>query len=137
MVGQTGFSLFGDRDIDELDLGLRGIVTFTRNLSLQFYTQLLLARGKYERYRRLVNSTTFAEDFPAPASHDFHQAIFNANVLLRWEFVPGSALYFVWTQSRFGDSGLYSTDFGDRFAQAFALPHEDVLFAKVSYWLPW
>ena len=137
MVGQTGFSLFGDRDIDELDIGLRGIVTFTRTLSLQFYTQLLLARGKYERYRRLVNSTTFAEDFPTPASHDFHQAIFNANVLFRWEFVPGSALYLVWTQSRFGDSGLYSTNFGDRFAQAFALPHEDVLFAKVSYWLPW
>jgi len=137
MAGGIPYSLFGDRDLDELDLGVRGIVTFTRTLSLQFYTQLLLARGKYEHYRRLLTSTTFADDVVPRASHDFHQAIFNANALLRWEFVPGSALYLVWTQSRFGDSGLYGTSFGDRFTQAFALPHEDVLFVKLSYWLPW
>ena len=136
VAGGVPYSLFGDRDIDEMDLGVRGIVTFTRTLSLQFYTQLLLARGGYERTRRLVTSTTFAEDVVSPASHDFNQATFNANVLVRWEFVPGSALYLVWTQSRFGDSGLYATDFGDRFPQAFALPHDDVLFVKLSYWLP-
>jgi hypothetical protein len=135
-VGGTLSSIYGDRDLDELDLGVRGIVTFTRTLSLQFYTQLLMARGKYEHYRRLVTSTTFAEDFVPRTDHDFHQATFNANVLLRWEFIPGSTFYLVWTQSRYGDSGLYSTGFGERFTQAFALPHEDVLFAKVTYWLP-
>ncbi len=137
VVGGVPYSLFGNRDLDELDLGVRGILTFTRTLSLQFYTQLLMARGKYEHYRRLVGSTTFAEDVVPPVSYDFHEAIFNADVLLRWEFVPGSALYLAWTQSRYGDSGLYGTSFGDRFQQTFALPHEDVLFAKVSYWLPW
>jgi len=136
-VGGISYSLFGDRDLDELDLGFRGIITFTRTLSLQFYTQLLMARGKYEHYRRLVSPTTFAHDVVPPRGYDFHEAIFNANVLFRWEFVPGSALYLAWTQSRYGDTGLYSTGFGDRFAQAFALPHEDVLFAKLSYWLPW
>ncbi len=136
-VGGVPYSLFGDRDLDELDLGIRGIVTFTRTLSLQFTTQLLMARGKYENYRSLVSSTEFVPVAAPPVSYDFHQAVFNANVVLRWEFVPGSALYLAWTQSRYGDTGLYDTGFGKRFAEAFALPHEDVLFAKLSYWLPW
>ncbi len=137
VVDGIPYSLFGDRDLDELDLGIRGIVTFSRTLSLQFYTQLLMARGKYEHYRRLVDNSAFVEDVVPPVSYDFHEAVFNADVLFRWEFVPGSALYLAWTQSRYGDTGLYGTGFGDRFAQAFALPHEDVLFVKLSYWLPW
>ena len=31
----------------------------------------------------------------------------NANVLLRWEYLPGSTMYLVWTQARYGDNGLY------------------------------
>ncbi len=131
-----GTSLFADRDVDELDLELRGILTFTRNLTLQFYTQMLLARGNYADYRRLTGSTTFATDVTPVPNYNFNQGTFNANVLLRWEFMPGSALYLVWTQSRASDSGRYQTAFGDRFGEVFALPHEDVVFLKVSYWLP-
>ena len=134
-VGGTLYSLFGDRDLDELDLNLRGILTFTRTLTLQFYTQMLIARGKYQSYRALVGRTEFVS-VAMPSDYNFNQATFNANVLLRWEFVPGSALYLVWTQSRFGDSGVYETTFGDRFQETFALPHEDVIFLKVSHWLP-
>jgi len=132
----NGTSLFADRDIDEMDLELRGILTFTRTLTLQFYTQMLLARGNYANYRRLTGSSAFAYDVSPVPDYDFNQGTFNANVLLRWEYMPGSALYLVWTQSRAGDSGMYQTGFGDRFAEVFALPHEDVVFLKVSYWLP-
>jgi hypothetical protein len=131
-----GMSLFADRDVDELDLEMRGILTFTRDLSLQFYTQMLLARGNYRDYRRLFGSTTFAPGVTPAPNYNFNQGTFNANVLLRWEFMPGSALYLVWTQSRASDSGRYQTGFTDRFGEVFALPHEDVVFLKVSYWLP-
>ena len=136
-VTGSKFSLFGDRSIDELDVDLRGIVTFTRTLSLQFYTQVLLARGKYERYKLLMGSAALAPyDYMSYAgfqSHDFNAATFNANVLLRWEYLPGSELYLVWTQGRFGDSGVYATGFGKRFGQTFLLPHEDVIVLKMNY----
>jgi hypothetical protein len=136
-VGGITYSLFGDRDLDEVDLNLRGTLTFTRTLSFQFYTQLLIARGRYENYRPLISSTEFGDVLIPPTSFDFNQAIFNANVLMRWEYVPGSALYLVWTQTRFGDSGIYDSGFGRRFRETFrSLPHEDVLFLKLSYWLP-
>lgn len=136
-VGGMKYTVFGDRDLDETDLNLRGILTFTRTLSLQFYTQLLIARGGYQNYRRLIGSESFATDGISPVNYDFNQAVFRANVLMRWEYMPGSTIYLVWTQSRFGDSGVYATDFGERFSEVFrSLPHDDVVFVKVSYWLP-
>jgi hypothetical protein len=134
----TANSLFGDRDIDQLDVELRGIVTFTRDISLQFFTQVFLARGRYTHYRQLASSTSLTPYTP-PSSFpgaDFNETTFNANVLLRWEYLTGSTLYLVWTQARFDDSGSYTTGFSQRFNETFAVPHEDVLLLKISYWLP-
>jgi hypothetical protein len=128
-------SLFGERDLDELDMALRGIVTFTQSLSLQFYGQVLLARGKYDNFSLLTGSTTL-EPTVQSRNYDFNYASFNANILLRWEYLPGSAVYLVWTQERFGDSGDYETEAGQRFREAFRLPHDDVLLLKLSYLLP-
>jgi hypothetical protein len=138
-VTGTSNSLFGDRDVDQLDLELRGIVTFTRDISLQFFTQVLLARGRYTHYKELTGSTTLTPYPTLPVSFinpDFNEITFNANVLLRWEYLPGSTLYLVWTQGRFDDSGNYASGFGQRFKDTFALSHEDVLLVKVNFWLP-
>jgi len=134
IVSQNGKSLFGDRDVDEIDLALRGIVTFTRTLSLQFYSQILLARGRYDNYRLLAGSEQLQSTIPPRPNYDFNQIDFKTNVLLRWEYLPGSTIYVVWTQGRFDDSGDYATDFGPRFRETFKLPHDDAFLLKVSYW---
>jgi hypothetical protein len=135
IVAQSGMSMFADRDVDELDFAMRGTVTFSRTISLQFYTQLLLARGRYRAHRLLVGEEDFI-GIALPPPFDFNYAIFDANVLLRWEFLPGSTIYLVWTQSRFGDSGNYATDFGPRLGETFKLPHDDAVLLKMSYWIP-
>ena len=138
-VSPSPFSVFADRDVDEMDLDLRGTVTFSRDFSLQFFSQILLARGIYRNYRRFEGDTPVPYDYPSNPnfmSANFNEAILNANVLLRWEFLPGSSLFLVWTQGRSGDSGDYTIGFGPRFHDTFALPHEDVLVLKFSYWLP-
>jgi len=134
IINVGDMSLFADRDVDEIDLAMRGIITFTRTLSLQFYTQILLARGKYEKHRVLIGGDEFV-GVAQPPPADFNYAIFDANVLLRWEFLPGSTIYLVWTQSRFGDSGNYATDFGPRLRETFKLPHDNAVLLKMSYWL--
>jgi len=134
-LGSGSASLFADRDLDEVDIGLRGIVTFTRTLSLQFFTQMLLARGTYGSYRALTGSTDFVPYAAASGLYDFNEATFNANVLLRWEYLQGSTMYLVWTQERYGDTGDYSVSFPERFRDSFAYPHQDVVLLKVNYWL--
>ena len=138
-VGPEPFSVFGDRDVDQLDFELRGIITFSRTVSLQFFSQIFLARGQYAGYRRFAGGQPVAYDFPSFSgfvSPDFNEAVLNANVLLRWEYFPGSTMYLVWTQERFGDSGNFATGFDRRLSDTFALPHDDVLLLKISYWLP-
>jgi hypothetical protein len=138
-VSAGPFAVYGDRALDELDLSLRGTITFTRNFSLQAYTQVLLAKGQYLNYRRNTGRSSISYDYasnPGFVSGDFNEAIFNANVLLRWEYLPGSTIYLVWTQGRFGDTGVYGTGFSQRFEDTFRLPHEDAVLLKVSYWIP-
>lgn len=137
-AGPDPFSVFGRRDLQLLDLSLRGIVTFTRTFSLQFFTQVFLARGMYADYQRLLPSGALVPyDYaahPAYRSHDFNAMTFNANVLLRWEYLPGSAVYLVWTQGREGDAGDYRLGLGRGFRRIFTLPRQDVVLLKASYW---
>ena len=138
VVSPDRFSLFGDRSLEVVDYSLRGIVTFTRTLSLQFFSQLYWARGKYTGYRRLTHSGTMVpysyETSGFYSNHDFNSVTLNANVLLRWEYLPGSTLYLVWTQARYGDHGRYGIGLQERFGDAFRLPREDVLMVKGTYW---
>jgi Domain of unknown function (DUF5916) len=133
-TGNRQVSLFGKRAVDEFDSAIRGTITFTRSLSLQFYTQVLLARGRYDDYALLAGSTTLVPTTSPSVDYSFNIATLNANVLLRWEYFPGSTVYLVWTQFRFEDSMRFGTGFSQRFRDTFALPHEDVLLLKVTYW---
>ncbi len=142
-VSQEKFSVFADRDVDQLDFELRGIITFSRTVSLQFFSQIFLARGRYVGFRRFLGSKVEAYDYISYGraydpefTTDFNDAVFNANVLLRWEYLPGSTLYLVWTQERFGDSREFAANYSNRLSDTFALPHTDALLLKISYWLP-
>jgi len=136
-VDQLPRTLFADRDLQQVNVELRGTLTFTRTLSLQFFLQTLFARAKYQDYRALQSSTTFVPVPDPVPPYDFNQSSLNANVLLRWEYLPGSTVYLVWTQERFGAIAEYARDFGETFHDTFLLPHDDVVMLKVNYWLGW
>ncbi len=133
-----GLNLFGDRDVDQFDLSLRGIVTFTRSVSLQFFTQVFLAKGSYSNFRELTSPEKLAPyDFrasPLYENPDFNRKTLNANLAFRWEYLPGSTFYLVWTQARSGDDGLYGTSLSDNLSETFRLPMDNILLAKLSYW---
>lgn len=135
-------TVFGDRETKHYSATIGGTITFQKNLSVQLYGQLFLAKGHYEAFRRLTSPSTF-EDFDAGfrsylsargLSPDFNQQVLNANVVLRWEYLPGSTLYLVWTQARSGfDQDSYTT-FGKNVTNSFKLPAENVILLKLNYW---
>jgi hypothetical protein len=63
-----------------------------------------------------------------------NEMYFNSNLVIRWEYLPGSTIYLVWTQNRnnTNDSGKYSFshNVNDLFAETY--PH-DVFLLKFSY----
>lgn len=129
----NGLNLFGDRDIDEYDLSLRGIVTFTPRITMQFFTQVFLAKGRYSGLRELVSPEGFRV-YPSLPGVEFNEKVLNANLVFRWEYLPGSTLYLVWTQARSGLRGAFDNRFSEDFQDAFRLPMDNVVLAKVSYW---
>jgi hypothetical protein len=132
--GVQTVSIFADRSTDEWDFTARGSFVFTRDLTLQYYLQIFFAKGKHENYYKMLSPAAF-EPYDRHLQPDFNELSFNSNVVLRWEYLPGSTLYLVWSQARQGERGDYRTSFADSFSNTFSLPTTNVLLLKVSYWL--
>ena len=125
----------------------RGDYTFTPDLTLQVYAQPFVSRGTYSDVRELADPRAGAYDdrfqpygdlaiAANPGGFNFKQ--FRSNVVLRWEYQPGSALFLVWTQGRGGSDPSEGTrsmagDFGDLFRQR----ADNSFLVKASYWLNW
>jgi hypothetical protein len=153
--------VFSDLDQNVLSLDTRVSWTFTPRLSLQLYVQPFLASGDYDRFKEMHEPGTWDWDVygeergtltevdggyevdpdgsgSAPkfdlANPDFTMRSLRGNAVLRWEYRPGSTVYLVWQQRRFG----YDPDGEFRFRHEvdalWNIPPENVFALKVSYW---
>lgn len=69
-------------------------------------------------------------------NRDFNTLSFRSNVVLRWEWRPGSTLYAVWQQDRSGTEGIgTAVGAGDLF-RSLAATGRNVFVVKTSFWLP-
>jgi hypothetical protein len=101
--GQTEY-VYGELDSKVLDLTTRADILFNRDISLQFYIQPFVAVGDYAagRFKALAapSSYTFTPVSDPTPSRDFNSRSLRSNLVFRWEYRPGSTLFFVWSQSR-------------------------------------
>lgn len=56
------------------------------------------------------------------------------NAVLRWEYLPGSTLYLVWTRRSASDLTRGQIDFGDDSRALFRGPAENIFLVKLNYW---
>ena len=69
-----------------------------------------------------------------PGAFDFKQ--YRSNTVLRWEYRPGSVLYFVWAQERTQDvSGYKARIIPSGLGELSAAHPANVFLVKGSYWL--
>lgn len=135
--------VFGERDTRSIDFTLRSTITFTRNLSLQVYSQLFLAKGKYDKFKILQDRDHLADFNEYPKRDEFSFNSFLSNMVLRWEYRPGSTIFLVWSHGRdvsdeinplspYGPSP-YDRPIGSQINDTFdILPNNSVLL-KVNY----
>jgi hypothetical protein len=55
--------------------------------------------------------------------------------VLRWEFIPGSTLYLVWTQDRNASEQVGDLRFGRDVDALFRAKPQNIFLLKVNYWL--
>ena len=69
-------------------------------------------------------------------NRDFNARSFRSNVVLRWEWRPGSTLFMVWQQNRNVSEPIGTpVGLGDLFGSISA-PGANVLLVKTSFWIP-
>ena len=67
-------------------------------------------------------------------NNDFNVDSFRSNVVLRWEWRAGSALYLVWQQDRSSEEAIRSrVSLGDMFASV-TRPGDNFFAVKASFW---
>lgn len=127
--------VFASIDQKVFEIATRLDWTFTSRLSLQFYLQPYVAAGDYHDFKAVARPRT-NEFTPtnAPFDPDFNYRSVRGNAVLRWEFRPGSALYFVWNESREEELPIGDFRLGRDVRGTFDAPATDVLMVKVSYW---
>ncbi|MDQ2667550.1 MAG: carbohydrate binding family 9 domain-containing protein [Gemmatimonadota bacterium] len=69
------------------------------------------------------------------ANPDFTVRSFIGNAVLRWEYRPGSTVYFVWTQQRTGSDAVGAFDFTTQRTALFRDRPTNVFQVKMNYWV--
>ena len=64
---------------------------------------------------------------------DFNYKSLRGTVVLRWEYRPGSLIYFVWTQNRADYANPGDLRIGRDLGDLFAAPGDNIFLLKVSY----
>lgn len=135
--------VYGRRNTREFDLTLRSNFALTPDLSLELYTQVFVARGRYDSFRILKDRDTYVRFDGYPKRDEFTLNSFQLNSVLRWEYRPGSTLFLVWTQSRRADEQLnpladptrsvYDRPLGEQLTDTFGLFPNNTLLVKIEY----
>ena len=68
-------------------------------------------------------------------NRDFNFRSLRGNAVLRWEWRPGSTLFFVWQQQRTDFADYDGFGITEELGEVFRAPVENVFLVKATYWL--
>ncbi|MCX6234308.1 MAG: DUF5916 domain-containing protein [Bacteroidetes bacterium] len=151
-IDQTTFGLTARVDIN-----------ITPDITLQYYGQPFVSAGDYTEFKRITDAHadkwtdhylaysddeisydaeneiySVDEDHDGTADYSFDNPNFNfkqfrSNLVFRWEYIPGSTLFLVWSQDRTGADVNGHFNFNNDFSDLFHIYPGNVFLIKVSY----
>ena len=132
--------VFSDLDLKTLALETRLNWTFSPDLTFQLYARPFIASVRFSGYKSFAQPGTFYfEDYAEGESPrtvgDFSEFAVQGNAVLRWEYRPGSALFFVWQQERFGFEPVGDFDIGSGIEGIVNGEVYNVFLVKATFWL--
>ncbi|MCH2449749.1 MAG: carbohydrate binding family 9 domain-containing protein [Gracilimonas sp.] len=153
--------VFADIKQHTLMTSIRLNWTFSTTMSLQTYVRPFISTGDYSKFKEFAEPGTYNFDVygtdkgsisksngeytVSPDNNgnspdirfsdpDFNFRSVQGNAVFRWEYMPGSTLYFVWQQQRSDFAGVGSFDIGRDLDGLFSAKPTNVFLVKVSYW---
>lgn len=147
----------------QISADFRISLSFTPDLSLEYWGQPFLFSADFYGYKKVSNpgQKSFDSQFYQYAGNqitydagnnqylihdpenpgttitldnpDFSDVEFRSNMVLRWEFVPGSTLYLVWSQSTSNSTSKGAFDFNNNLHTLVNTKATNVFLVKFSY----
>jgi hypothetical protein len=149
--------VFAELEQKTIQASIRMNVAFTPNVSLQMYVQPFITTGQYHDFKQLIAARTY--DFEPvgsgvptydpstdqididgggpndPYNPDFHITSLLGNAVLRWEYMPGSTVFLVWTQSRQGYENQGEFQGRESVSEMLRVPPNNIFLVKVTYYM--
>jgi len=131
---------FAHLDQKTASMSFRLDYTASPTLTVQAYASPFVSKGPYSNVRELTNPRADRyqdrfQPFAATPGYENFKA-FNSNLVLRWEYRPGSTLFVVWSQGRIDPNDVDVTrPMSSDFKRLFNQHPENTFLVKVSYWL--
>lgn len=154
--------VFGKLNQKTISASMRLNYTFSPKLTLQIYAQPLISAGKYYEIKELNSPGSYSfniygkdagsirkfgdefiidPDGNGPAEEfsignpDFNYKSLRLNAIFRWEFLPGSAMYFVWSHGKENFENPGELSFVRDFKNLIDSKSNNLFMLKLSYWL--
>ena len=150
--------VFSHVERSEVSAQIRLNYTFTPNLTLETYIEPFASAGRFHSFGELeaaggdlleygTDGTTIAENEDGSRTvtdgsatfvigrRDFNIRSLRSNLVLRWEWQPGSTAYLVWQQDGSADRDVEDVRVGDVF-DAFDMRPDHFFAVKLSFWVP-
>ncbi len=135
---------FAHLDQRTVSLSTRINYAMTPDLTFEFYGQPFVSSGQYTDIREL-SATPDADAYdarfqpytpPDDASRSFKFTQLRTNAVLRWEYLPGSTVYVVWTHGRQAFEDVEGRQPWHRdYRDLLELHPDNTFLVKVAYWL--
>jgi len=160
--GEEGW-IYGALDQKTFDLSFRVDYSITPALTVQYYGAPFVSAGRYSGFKRITSPRAARYDdrflpLADRARHDaaggqyvvdedgdgtddyafrdpdFNVRDFHSNLVVRWAYSPGSSIYLVWSQSRFGFDPDGRFALRDDLDALFDVHPHDVFLIKLNRW---
>jgi hypothetical protein len=153
--------IVGNMEQHTYGLTVKFQVNVTPDISLQWYGAPFTSTAKYNNFKKAVNPESRVREnrfyaFSAETNEislsdgkytvqndagnysfsnpDFNFNEFRSNLVARWEYLPGSTVYFVWGHSMSNRSTNYMPGWDHNLDRMFGLPSTNVFMVKLNYW---
>ena len=151
--------IMGRIDQKTYELMLKLQANLTPDISIQFYGSPFTSTGSFDAFKVATDtkSSAYGNRFHTFSPNeiiyygdtysvnregqnysfrnpDFSFNEFRSNLVARWEYKPGSTLYFVWEHTMSNRDPYYVSGWGENLDRMTGLPASNIFMIKLNYW---
>ncbi|HOZ30298.1 MAG TPA: DUF5916 domain-containing protein [Bacteroidales bacterium] len=131
--------IFGQRDVITITNSIDLSYVFTNKLSTTFELRHYVSSVDYYKYFDLMSDGSLSERTDYQLEGDYNFNIFNFDLLLSWNFLPGSYLSVMWKNQIFASGNIPESiqmpGYFDSFKNVWAEPQANTFSIKLIYYL--